>query len=385
MATNSPRVNLKFSLFNFHFAFTRIRPVIKKEFIHISRDFRTLVIVILMPVLMLFLYGFAINMEIQNIKMIVLDHSKSANSREMIQGFEGNGFFIVSNFSGSETDIEAVFKNRSADMALIIPHDFAQTFYREVRSEVQVIIDASSPNKALSIQNYVNAIFRSYNARYGGKSIIDVQPTIWYNPSLKSAYFFVPGLAALILIMISSLLTSVAIVREKETGTMEQILVSPIRPIEIIIGKVIPYIVLALVDLSIILGIAHFVFHVPFIGSFIFLILTTLVFIFVALSLGLFISTRAQTQQVAMMGALVATLLPTVMLSGFMFPLSSLPKILQIISHIVPARYFLVIIRGIMLKGNSVGQLWPEILILGCFGLLLVIISAKRFSTNLEG
>jgi ABC-2 type transport system permease protein len=184
--------------------------------------------------------------------------------------------------------------------------------------------------------------------------------------------------------MISALLTSIAIVREKETGTMEQILVSPIRPIEIIIGKVIPYILLAFIDLLIILVIAHFVFDVPLVGNVGFLLAGSLVFIFTALSLGLIISTRAETQQVAMMAALIVTLLPTVMLSGFIFPIDSLPKILQLLTYTVPARYFLVVIRGIMLKGNTLLQLLPQIFILAAMSLFLIIVSAKKFKTTLE-
>ncbi|MFQ5751208.1 MAG: ABC transporter permease, partial [bacterium] len=190
--------------------------------------------------------------------------------------------------------------------------------------------------------------------------------------------------AALILIMISALLTSIAIVREKETGTMEQILVSPIRPIEIIVGKVVPYVFLAFVDLIIILLIAHFVFDVPFVGHLGLLLFASLIFIFAALSLGLLISTKAQTQQVAMLMALMVTLLPTVILSGFIFPISSLPKILQLVTYVVPARYFMVVIRGIMLKGNVFTQLVPEISILAAIGFVLLIISAKKFKTTLE-
>ncbi|MFQ5651653.1 MAG: ABC transporter permease [bacterium] len=358
-----------------------ILTIIKKEFIHISRDFRTLVIVIVMPVMMLFLYGFAINMEIQNVDLLVLDHSRTPASRALIRNFEGSQFFTVRHFDGGESQIESFFARRQADMALIIPPDFSKSLQRQPRTSVQVLIDASDPNAAQAIQNYTNSVFQGFNAT---RPVVRLEPTIWYNPSLTSAYFFVPGLAALILIMISALLTSVAIVREKETGTMEQILVSPIRPSEIIVGKVVPYICLALGDLLTILSIAHFVFNVPFVGSFSLLIFASLVFIFVALSLGLFISTKAQTQQVAMMMALVATLLPTVMLSGFIFPLSSLPKVLQWLSHVVPARYYLVVIRGIMLKGNTLSQILPELGTLALMAAGLLIVSARKFKTNLE-
>jgi ABC-2 type transport system permease protein len=337
-----------------------------------------------MPVLMLFLYGFALNLEIQNIDLIILNHDQSPGSRALIRKFEGSKYFTVQHFSGPETQLPSFFSQRDARMIMIIPQDFAKTLYRQPTAHVQVLIDASDPNAAQAIRNYSNAIFRSFSAEQAAIPLFDIETTIWYNPALKSSYFFVPGLAALILIMISALLTSIAIVREKETGTLEQILVSPIRPIEIIFGKVIPYIFLAFMDLLIILVIAHFVYDVPFIGSMGFLIFSSLVFIFASLSLGLLISTKAQTQQVAMMMALMATLLPTVILSGFIFPIASLPKILQWLTYAVPARYFMVVIRGVMLKGNTLIQLLPEISILAIIGVVLLVVSAKKFKTTLE-
>jgi ABC-2 type transport system permease protein len=337
-----------------------------------------------MPVLMLFLYGYAINMETQNVDVKIIDYDNSPDSRRLIHDFSKSRYFTASGYDGRIPEIEVLFERRAADMVLIIPHDFSRQLSSTSAASVQAIIDAADPNKAQAIRNYTNAVLRMYSADYNVPVLFDIKPAIWYNPSLKSAYFFVPGLAVLIMIMISALLTSIAIVREKETGTMEQILVSPVRPGEIIIGKVVPYIVLAMLDLTIILLIAYFVFQVPFIGSLITLILCSVIFVVVGLSLGLLISTRVATQQVAMLTALVATLLPTVMLSGFIFPLSSLPTALQLISHIVPARYFLVIVRGIMLKGNTLIQLLPEVTTLVIFGLILIIVSVKKFSIVVE-
>lgn len=363
---------------------SRIIPIVRKEFVHISRDFRTLIIVIVMPIMMLFLYGYAINMEIQNIDVVVLDHDNSVASRALIRKFHGSDFFTVRYFNGPESRLERFFAEGACRMILIIPQDLAWRLYRQPKNSVQVLIDASDPNAAQAIRNYSDAVFQAFNAEQGLPSMFEIESTIWYNPALKSAYFFVPGLAVLILIMISALLTSIAIVREKETGTLEQILVSPIRPLEIIVGKVVPYVVLAFVDLLIILTTAHFVFQVPFVGRLSVLLICSLIFISVGLSLGLLISTRAQTQQVAMMAALVSTLLPTVMLSGFIFPLSSLPKLLQALTYIVPARYFLTVIRGIMLKGNSFLQVFPEISVLAAMALGLLFVSAKKFKTTLE-
>lgn len=364
--------------------YSRIIPIINKEFFHIRRDFRTLIIVIVLPVAMLFLYGFALNLEVQNVDVVVFDHDGTPFSRDLIRQFEGSKFFTLKAFDGNLSDLPALFSRREARMAMIIPVDYARQAATASRAPVQIIIDASDPNAAQAIRNYVNAVFQSYSLSRGIVPPFEIETAIWYNPALKSSYFFVPGLAALILVMISALLTSIAIVREKETGTIEQILVSPIRPFEIIVGKVVPYIFLAFLDLLIILLIARLVYKVPFMGAPALLLFASLIFIFAALSLGLLISTVTRTQQVAMMMALMATMLPTVLLSGFMFPINSLPQILQWATYAVPARYYLVIIRGIMLKGNDVVQLWPQMGILLGFGVFLLAVSAKKFKLTLE-
>ncbi len=364
---------------------SRVLPIVRKEFVHVRRDFRTLIIVIVMPVVMLFLYGYAINLEIQNVEMVVLDRDGSPASRELIRRFEGSRFFTVRRFDGLESELEGFFQGRRARMHLLVPPDFSRGLQRAQTVAVQVLIDASDPNAAQAIRNYAEAVLQEFSVAHGWQAPIRVEPTVWYNPALKSAYFFVPGLAVLILIMISALLTSIAIVREKETGTLEQMLVSPIRPVEIVLGKVIPYALLAFVDLLLILTIAHAVFEVPFVGAPALLLFAAFVFILVGLSIGLLISTQARTQQVAMMAALTSTLLPTVMLSGFIFPLSSLPRVLQVLSHLVPARYFLPVIRGVLLKGNTWTHIAPEIAILAGIAAGLLTLSVARFTTKLEG
>lgn len=366
---------------------SRIPAIIRKEVIHIRRDFRTLIIVFAMPVLMLLMYGYAITMEIQNIELAVLDHSQTPQSRELVAAFAGSKFFTVSDFWGGEAQVEELFQKRDAKLVLIIPHDFAESLVKPVPPTVQLLIDASDSNTALGIRTYAATILQMYNAEHSrlGGVPFEVQAVIQYNPTLKSTYFFVPALAALILMMISALLTSVTIAREKETGTMEQILVSPVRPLEIIIGKVVPYIFLAFTDGVIILLVAHFWFKVPIVGSLTLILGSSLLFLFVALALGLFVSTGAKTQQVAMMLALISSLLPTVMLSGFIFPIASLPKVLQFVTYLVPARYFLPIIRGVMLKGNTLAEIWPLLLALAGFGVFLLLVSTRKFKMTLEG
>jgi len=339
-----------------------------------------------MPVVQLLIFGYALNMEIQNIDLAVIDHSKTSISRELIRQFEGSNYFSVFYYNNPISEVDELFYNRKAKVILIIDQDFQRNFQRGLGSSIQVLFDAADPNAATMIKQYVRGAIMEFNERYNGKLPLafSVKPRIWYNSDLKSDYFFIPGLVALILVMISALLTSITITREKEMGTLEQILVSPIKPIEIILGKVLPYIGLAFLDGLLILILGIFIFEVPFIGSTFLLMFLSILYIITALSIGLLISTVVQTQQVAMMMALVITLLPTIMLSGFIFPLKSMPLLLQYISYIVPAKYYLIIIRGIMLKGNTVIQLVGQIFFLLLMTLVLLGNAIRKFNINLE-
>ncbi len=362
---------------------SRITPIVRKEFIHIVRDFRTLIIIFIMPVAMLMIYGYAINMEIQNIDLAVMDYSRSPASRDLVRAFDGSRFFTVRETHGGIAQIGDLFQSQQAKLVLIIPRDFGETIERPLPTSVQLLIDASDSNAAQAIRNYSDAVLMGFNTERGLASSFDVQTAIQYNPTLKSSYFFVPGLVALILMMISALLTSVTIAREKETGTLEQILVSPVRPHEIIIGKVVPYIIMAFMDGVIILLVAYFWFEVPVVGSVVLILGACLMFVFVALAIGLFISTVAHTQQVAMMAALTASLLPTIMLSGFIFPIASIPKVLQIVTYLVPARHFLPIIRGVMLKGNGLADIGILLAVLGGMGIFFLGVSTRKFKMTL--
>ena len=369
---------------------TKQRPIIisiaYKEILHILKDPRSLLILFLMPILQLVMFGYALKMEIQNVKIGVIDQSNSAVSRQLIQSFKGSEFFQLFSFSGEEDQIDNLFKRRKAHAVMIIPVDFAKDMSRQVLIPVQFLIDAADPNAATMIRNYINQIITSFNE--SRNTILPVpfefRGTLLYNPDQKSTYFFVPGIVALLLVMISALLTSITITREKETGTMEQILVSPIRAHEIIIGKVLPYILLAFLIGIIILLIGIILFKVPFEGSVLLLLFLSTLYIITALSLGLMISTIAPTQQVAMMLALIATLLPTFLLSGFIFPINSMPTILQYITYLIPAKYYLFIIRGIILKGSNFIQLMMPTFFLGLMSAILLINSIRKFSTNLE-
>ncbi|NOX36879.1 MAG: ABC transporter permease [Calditrichaeota bacterium] len=365
---------------------SRIAAIALKEFWHILHDPRSLTIIFLLPVIQLIMFGYALNLEIQKVELAIIDLDRTPASRELIQHFEGSPFFEVMAFRAPISQIETLFLRRKARAVLIIPADYSRQRQQGTTVDLQLIIDASDPNAAINISNYCQQIVEAVpTTRLAPPPApFEVKSTIWFNPDMKSAYFFVPGLLALLLVMISALLTSVAITREKETGTLEQLLVSPVTPVEIILGKVIPYVLLAFLDGVGILLIGVFVFQVPFTGSAVLLAFLTLLYIITALSLGLMISTVTSTQQVAMMAAQSATLLPTLFLSGFIFPLRSLPWILQLISYIVPARYYLVIVRGIMLKGNTLPQLITPALFLMGLSTVLLIIAGKRFKTTLE-
>ncbi len=365
---------------------SRTVAIARKEFWHILHDPRSLIIVFLLPIIQLVMFGYALNFEIQNVDLAVINYDQSSYATHLIDAFRGSRFFTVHETDISPSRVERLFLERKARAVLIIPSDFGTTLGRGKNSAIQVLIDSSDPNAAQHIRNYITAVVNEFNARNNPRVVLpfETRSTIWFNPELKSAYFFVPGILALILVMISALLTSVAVAREKETGTLEQLLVSPVNQYEIVLGKVLPYIGLAFLDALLILAIGIFIFEVPFRGSLLVLLTLTLLYIISALSLGIMISTIAPTQQVAMMMAQSATLLPTLFLSGFIFPLSSLPKVLQYISYVVPARYYLPVVRGVILKGNTFADLVVPATFLSILAIVLLIVAFKRFKMGLE-
>lgn len=354
----------------------RIKAIAEKEVFHILRDSRTLAIIIIMPLLQLIIFGYAMNMEIRQVPLIVDDQASNAQSRALVEAFVQTDYFRLVPKEDVLLQPEQLFKERLAQATLSIPRDFGAKAY-----QLFLKIDASDPNSAQMIQNYATGIVTSFGSRES--SGIDLRAQILYNPDMKSSYFFVPGLIALILVMICALLTSISISREKEMGTMEQILVSPVSATEILVGKVLPYILLGLLDALLILGVGMLLFQVPFRGDFMVFLLFTFLYVLTSLCLGLLVSTVAKTQQAAMMMALGLTLLPTLLLSGYMFPISSMPPILQKITYIIPARYYLQIIRGIMLKGNSIRHLYQAGLSLMLMSGFMLAVAARRFKLRL--
>jgi len=366
---------------------SRIIPIVRKEFIHIIRDPRSLIIILFMPTLMIIIFGYAFNSDLKDIKMGVLDYSGTEPARQLIQKFTSSGYFILVDKYQNLKQIENNIKKRKLQMALVIPADYAESVLTKFWTPVQIIIDGSNSQSATIIQNYVDLITADLGSTLSltdFKLPFDVRVSIWYNPELKTIHFFVPGIIAMILVMISALLTCIAIAKEREEGTLEQILVSPIRATEIVIGKVIPYICLAFLDGLLIIIVGVLWFGVPFRGSIWLLLLLALVYIYTALSFGLLISTIAPSLRVAMLVTLATTIMPTMLLSGFIFPIESMPRLLQAITLLVPARYFLVIVRGILLKGIGFQYLWQSTGILFLMGTLFLGISARRFKPRLE-
>jgi len=360
-----------------------------KEFKQIYRDKRTLLVLFGMPIIQMLLFGFAIRNEVENAKVMVLDASHDQVTRQLISKIDASNYFAIEGEIQRYDQIEELFQQGEIDEVLVFESDFARKLNRGEKPTVNIITDASNPNLAQLIQQYSSSIIVDFQQRLADNSKlqrggITTNVNMLFNPKLESVNLFVPGLIAVILMLISALMTSISITREKEMGNMEILLVSPLRPGQIIIGKVLPYLVLAFVNVLTVLALARWVFEVPFRGSYGLFLAESLLFIFTALALGVFISTRASDQQTAMMVSLAGLLLPTVLLSGFIFPISSMPVILQWISNIIPARWFLIIVRSIMLKDSGLLLVWKETLILAVMTIGFIALSVRSFKVRLE-
>ncbi|MEL7832455.1 ABC transporter permease [Fodinibius sp. N2] len=362
---------------------------VTKEFKQIYRDKRTLLVLFGMPIIQMLLFGFAIRNEVEDAKVMVLDASRDEVTQQIISKVDASKYFTIEGHIQRYDAIEDLFQQGEIDEVLVFESDFARKLQRDEQPAVHIITDASNPNLAQLIQQYSSSIIVDYQQRMSDDDRIQqggigTNVNMLFNPQLESVNLFVPGLIAVILMLISALMTSISITREKEMGNMEILLVSPLRPAQIIIGKVLPYLVLAFVNVLTVLVMARWVFTVPFRGSYSLFLAESLLFIFTALALGVYISTRADDQQTAMMASLAGLLLPTVLLSGFIFPISSMPVILQWISNLIPARWFLVIVRSIMLKDSGLLLLWKETLILVIMTVGFIALSVKNFKIRLE-
>ena len=367
----------------------RLWPVIKKEFRQIRRDKRVLAILTLVPAFLLFLNGYALNFDVTHIRMAVVDLEKSGRSREFLEGFKTSGYFdVVYNLNSAE-EASALLDDAAVLAALVIPPDFSRRLLSNQTVDIQVLVDGVNSNTATTVIGYVQAVTLQYSrditlatlSKIGRRNYLPInyEARIWYNPELKSVKFLVPGLIGFILAITCVIATALSIVREKERNTIEQITVSPVHALEFILGKMVPYAVISLIAAVIVILAAYVLFGVEVKGSYLNLFVATLLFVIAALSIGLFISTIAESQQVAFQVAALASMLPTLILSGFIFPIRSMPLFLQILSNITPAKYYLVILRGIILKGVGFAAYWEQMLSLILYAVVLLGISSLRF------
>lgn len=361
-----------------------------KEVRHILRDRRSLIILIGLPVAQVLLFGFAITNEVGLSGMVVYDPSGSDAAQRLVKKMESTGYFQTLEWVSSTEEFQESFQRTKAKVALQIPADFPQPLLRGEPTTIQVVADATDPNTATTLISYARAVIFQFQQEELGRTTgqdlplrINTETRMLYNPTLASVSLFVPGVMTVILLLVSALMTSIALTREKENGNMELLLVSPLRPGLIILGKVIPYIALSLGITIIILVLSIWVFNMPIRGNILLLFLECGLFVLTALSLGILISTRTETQQVAMMISLVALMMPTILLSGFIFPIESMPVILQWVSHVIPAKWFIIILRSVMLQGNGLEVVWFENLVLVGMTLFFLLVSIRNFNIRL--
>ncbi|HUI24504.1 MAG TPA: ABC transporter permease [Candidatus Kryptonia bacterium] len=364
-----------------------IRAIMRREFIDVRRDRRSLILTFLYPISMLIMYGYGIRYDVDNVPLTILDHSETPESRDLTEQMIRSRYFQVVRFAHNEHDVEQDLTSDAARAAVVIPRDFADHLRTGKPTAVQVLIDGSDSNTATIAQGYALAIINTYVAARAPDAFaapITVKSRVWYNPELKSVNFIVPGVIAVIMMIVGAILTALSIVKEKERGTIEQILVSPIRPLEMMVGKIIPYVFIALLDLMIIIIAGYLLFEVPIKGSLLPLAVFAILYLVSSLGVGVFVSTIADTMQNAMLAAIFLSLMPSILLSGFVFPLENMPVPIQVISYFFPGRYFVTAIRGIYLKGVGLGVLWPEAVFLMLFAAGIVWLSASRFRDKLE-
>jgi ABC-2 type transport system permease protein len=359
---------------------------VRKETLHLLRDRQTLAILILFPVVQVLIFGFAVRTDVRDIAIAIVDPTPDVATTELRERIDASDRFHIVDVASGAQGLDLQFRHGSIRQALVLPTDVERRLGRGDSLPVQLLTDGSDPNTGGIMQGYATAIVQRWYrdaVPAGGTIRIETQARMRYNPTLESSHLFVPGLVAFVLTIVSALMTAISISREKETGTMEMLLVSPIRPTAIVAGKVVPYIVLGFVSVLLVLVAARAVFGVPLRGSLVLLLAESGLYIVTALALGIVISTVAPNQRTAMIAALAGLLLPTLLLSGFIFPLDSLPRVLQWISYVVPARWFLTIVRGIMIKGAGLETLWQETLILIGMTLLLLAKGSRGLAIRL--
>lgn len=365
----------------------RLLSFIKKEFYHVLRDRKTLFILFGMPVVQILIFGFALSNEVKESGIAVLDQSKSQTSRMLIEKMSSGKYFELVKMVDGPKEIDEAFKAGEVKMAVVIPASLEQGLLHDNSTSIQLVADASDPNNATILNNYMGAIIRDYQQDLNGLNLVPmiIKPEIrmLYNPQLKGAHNFVPGVMALVLMLICVMMTAVAIVKEKETGTMEILLVSPFNPFMVILSKAIPYLLISILNVTSILLLSVFVLDLPINGSIMLLYAESILFISTCLILGIFISIKTSSQQVAMLISLMGMMLPTILFSGFMFPIENMPKPLQVVSNIVPSKWYYIIVKSIMIKGLGFSAIWKETLILFGITIFFLVLSIRNFKIRL--
>lgn len=367
-----------------------------KEFLQFIRDPKMFMVVIVAPVIQLIFLGYAANRDIKNVQTVVFDRDRSESSREFVRNFEKSGYFSMDYYVSDYDEMSRLIDNGKAITGIVIPENFEKDINRRVTAKVQFIIDGSDGNKASIAAGYVQNIASAYSKniavenieKTGIKTLIagTIEPVsrIWYNADLSTRNYMLPGIVGLILIIITTNLSSLAIVKEREIGTLEQLIVTPVKPYQIILGKLIPFALLGIVSMTLVLSVMTFWFGIYVKGSLIFLFVSSFIFMLSTLGLGLFVSTISRTQQQAMITSAFLVIMPMIFLSGFSFPVENMPVIIQYVTYLIPLKYFLVIIRGIVLKGLGLSDLWIECAVLLSMGIFILISSSLRFRKRLE-
>ncbi len=381
------------------FSWRTIRAIMRREFTDVLRDRRSLILTFLYPISMLIMYGYGIRYDVDNVPLTILDYDETPESRDLGQQMIRSGYFHLVRWARDQHEVDRDLTHEVSKAAVVIPVDFAAHLRSGEPATVQAVIDGSDSNTATIAQSYLLAMIARYTAGLAASGAlsmpgaavglpqaapaIELKSRVWYNPELRSVNFIVPGIIAVIMMIVGAILTALSIVKEKERGTIEQILVSPIHPLEMMIGKIVPYVIIAFIDLNIIVAAGYLIFQVPIKGSLVQLAIFSLLYLLASLGTGVFVSTIADNMRTALLAAIFMSLLPSVLLSGFVFPIENMPTPIRIITYFFPGRYFVTAIRGIYLKGVGVTVLWPEALLLLCFSTGIVWLSASRFQEKL--
>lgn len=360
---------------------------VRKEFYHVFRDKKTLLLLFGMPIAQILLFGFALTNEIKNSNIVICDYAKDVASQELTAKIEASNYFEIEKSLPNHRQIEKAFQSGKIKLAIIFPANFGNDLWHGGKAQVQIIADASDPNTATTLTSYATQIIRDYEMSIRKTNAPNLQISaitrMIYNPELKGTTNFVPGVMALVLMLICVLMTSASIVREKENGTMEILLVSPFSPLLAVTAKAVPYFILSLVNLTVILLLSVFLLDMPIKGSILLLFFESSILILTALSLGLLISNSTNSQQAAMLISLMGLLLPVMIFTGFMFPLENMPRPLQLFSNLVPSKWYYIIVKNVMIKGLGIRSVWEETLILMGMATFLLILSIKKFKTRL--